>query len=189
MIADSEMVRRRCRIVKGVSWGSITSSKWNSTVILGSHVDSYKCVLSESVYSPFSPTFELSPTMSSISPLVALARIISQGVQTLESVYAEKGLSFPSLDEPFQPSPLDLDPDVGNTTRLVVAAAYQIIATVTPPQETITHSSAAMLMSASLGVADEANIADVLKAAGQVRMVPCMRGNLTLISYLGLARE
>jgi hypothetical protein len=104
--------------------------------------------------------------MSSTSPLAALAGIISQGVQTLESAYSKKGVSFPSLDEPFKPGPLDDDPDVGNTTRLVVAAAYQIIATVTPPMETIMLSAPAMYLSASLGVVDEANIADVLKEAG-----------------------
>ncbi|KAH8981148.1 S-adenosyl-L-methionine-dependent methyltransferase [Lactarius akahatsu] len=104
--------------------------------------------------------------MSSTSPLVALARIISQGVQTLESAYSKKNLSFPSLDEPFKPSPLDDDPDVGNTTRLVIAAAFQIIATVRPPQETILDYAPAMYLSATLGVVDEANIADALKEAG-----------------------
>ena len=110
------------------------------------------------------------PTMSSTSRLAALARIISQGVQTLESAYSKKGLSFPSLDKPFKPGPLDNDPDVGNTTRLVVAAACQIIATVRPPLDTILLQAPAMYLSASLGVVDEANIADVLKEAGpQVR--------------------
>ncbi|KAH8998235.1 S-adenosyl-L-methionine-dependent methyltransferase [Lactarius hatsudake] len=104
--------------------------------------------------------------MSSTSPLIALARIISQGVQTLESAYSKKNLSFPSLDEPFKPSPLDDDPDVGNTTRLVIAAAFQIIATVRPPQETILDYAPAMYLSATLGVVDEANVADALKEAG-----------------------
>ncbi len=117
--------------------------------------------------------------MSSTSPLTALAGIISQGAQSLESAYSKKGLSFPSLDEPFKPGPLDDDPDVGNTTRLVVAAAYQIIATVRPPMETVMDYAPAMYLSASLGVVDEANVVDALKEAGpQVRkwrrhMLPC----------------
>jgi hypothetical protein len=117
--------------------------------------------------------------MSSTSPLAAVAGIISQGVQALESAYLKKDLSFPSLDEPFKPGPLDDDLDVGNTTRLVVAAAYQIIATVRPPMETILLYAPAMHLSASLGVVDEANVADVLKEAGpQVRelMVPHVAG-------------
>ena len=133
-------------------------------------------VFSESVYS-------FSTTMSSPSPLAALAGIISQEVQTLESAYSKKGLSFPSLDEPFKPGPLDDDSDVGNTTRLIVAAAYQIIATVRPPLETIMLQAPAMYLSASLGVVDEADIADVLKEAGpQVReWRRCtLRGHLTI---------
>ncbi len=55
---------------------------------------------------------------------------------------------------------------MGNTTRLVVAAAYQIIMTVRPPVETIMDYAPAMYLSASLGVVDKANIADVLKEAG-----------------------
>ena len=104
--------------------------------------------------------------MSSTSPLAALAEIITQGAQTLESAYSKKGFSFPSLDEPFKPGPLDDDPDLGNTTRLIVAAAYQIIATVRPPMETIKLSAPAFHLSASLGVVDEADVADVLKDAG-----------------------
>ena len=108
--------------------------------------------------------------MSSTSPLTALAEIISQGVQNLESAYSKKGLSFPSLNEPFKPGPLDDDADVGNTTRLIVAAAYQIIATVRPPLETIMLQAPAMYLTATLGVVDDANVADVLKEAGpQVR--------------------
>ncbi|KAI9451307.1 S-adenosyl-L-methionine-dependent methyltransferase [Lactarius psammicola] len=93
--------------------------------------------------------------MSSTSPLTALVGIISQGTSL-----------SPSLDEPFKPGPLDDDPDVGNTTRLIVAAAFQIIATVRPPMETVMDYAPAMYLSASLGVVDDANIADALKEAG-----------------------
>lgn len=131
--------------------------------------------------------------MSSTSPLAALAEIISQGVQTLESAYAKEGVPFPSLDEPFTPGPLDGDPDVGNATRLVIAAAYQIIATVRPPLETIMLSAPAMLLSSSLGVAEEANIADVLKEAGPQVREGCRTmhgdGDLRYDSCLGPARE
>ncbi|KAI0068103.1 S-adenosyl-L-methionine-dependent methyltransferase [Artomyces pyxidatus] len=100
------------------------------------------------------------------SPLTALAGLISSGVQTLESAYAKEGLSFPSLDQPFSPGPLDKDPDVAATTRLIVAAAHQIIATVRAPMDTIQDYAPAMYMSATLGLAVDVNVADVLKDAG-----------------------
>jgi hypothetical protein len=107
----------------------------------------------------------------SSSPLTALAGIISQGAQTLESAYSKQGLSFPSLDKPFNPGPLDDDPELSATTRLVVAAAYQIIATVRSPLETIQDYAPAMYLTSSLGLVDEADVVDVLKGAGpQVRV-------------------
>jgi hypothetical protein len=102
----------------------------------------------------------------SSSPLIPLAEIISQGVQTLESAYSKQGLSFPSLDETFKPSPLDDNPELAATTRLIVAAAYQIIATVRSPLETIQDYAPAMYLTSSLGLVEEADVADALKAAG-----------------------
>jgi hypothetical protein len=73
---------------------------------------------------------------------------------------------FPSLDDPFEVGPLDNDPELAATTRLIVAAAYQIIATVRSPLEAIQDYAPAMYLTASLGIAEEADIADVLKEVG-----------------------
>ncbi|THH06774.1 hypothetical protein EW146_g9509 [Bondarzewia mesenterica] len=101
------------------------------------------------------------------SPLSALTTIIVNGVQTLESAYAKQGLSFPSLDESFKPGPLDDDPALSQTTQMIVAAAFQIIATVRPPIETTVQDFApSMNMSAALGVVTDVHVADVLKDAG-----------------------
>jgi len=100
------------------------------------------------------------------SPLTALASIISSGVQTLESAYAKDGLNFPSLDDPFQPNHLTFDPALMDTTRLIVAAAAQIIATVRFPMETIQNDLMGMYTTALLGFAVEANVPDILKDAG-----------------------
>jgi hypothetical protein len=102
----------------------------------------------------------------SSSPLIALAEIISQGAQTLESAYSKQGLSFPSLDENFKPTPLDDNPELAATTRLIVAAAYQIIATVRSPLETIQDYAPAMYLTSSLGLVEEADVADAIKGAG-----------------------
>lgn len=111
-------------------------------------------------------------TASTTSPLLSLAEIISSGVRTLEAAYAKDGVPYPSLDDPLSPSPLSLgaDPVLQQTSRLIVAAAYQIIATVRPPMETIMDFAPAQYMSSSLATVVEAHVPDVLKEAGsQVR--------------------
>ncbi|KAI0043614.1 hypothetical protein FA95DRAFT_1609253 [Auriscalpium vulgare] len=45
-------------------------------------------------------------------------------------------LAFPSLGPPFCPSPLDEDKALAEATRIVVAAANQIVGTVRTPMET-----------------------------------------------------
>ncbi|KAI0261389.1 S-adenosyl-L-methionine-dependent methyltransferase [Gloeopeniophorella convolvens] len=98
--------------------------------------------------------------------LTALVGILSQGVQTLQTSYAKQGVSFPSLDDPFKPGALDEDPELNATTRLIVAAAYQIIATVRSPLETIQDYAPGMYLSSALGLIDEADVADAIKEAG-----------------------
>ncbi|KAI0041973.1 S-adenosyl-L-methionine-dependent methyltransferase [Auriscalpium vulgare] len=101
--------------------------------------------------------------MATDSPLLALAAIISSGARTLEDAYAQKGHTFPSLNEPFSPGPLDADKDVGDAARLIVAAAHQIIATVRAPLDTFQDYAPAVYMTSSLGFVNDADIADALK--------------------------
>ncbi len=82
---------------------------------------------------------------------------------------------FPSLDEPFAPSPLDNDQVLAQTTRVLVAAAAQIIATVRPPMDTIQDYAPAMYMSATLGTAVDINLADILKNSGSQVCVVFLR--------------
>ncbi|KAI0041964.1 S-adenosyl-L-methionine-dependent methyltransferase [Auriscalpium vulgare] len=106
--------------------------------------------------------------MANDSPLLALAAIISAGVRTLEDAYAQQGHTFPSLNEPFTgPGPLDGDKALADTTRLIVAAAHQIIATVRSPIETFQDYAPALYMTTSLGFVDQTDIADVLKEEPQ----------------------
>lgn len=64
------------------------------------------------------------------SPLSALSAIISSGVADIESAYAAQGATYPSLDEPFRPDPMDAM--VQEAANLVIAAAGQLIATIRP---------------------------------------------------------
>lgn len=100
------------------------------------------------------------------TPLFALANTLINGVLTLESVYAKNGSSFPSLDEPFVPNALDNDAVLAATTRLIVGAAAQIIATVRPPVETLQDYALSMYTPATLGLAVDCNFADVLESVG-----------------------
>ncbi|KAI0064466.1 S-adenosyl-L-methionine-dependent methyltransferase [Artomyces pyxidatus] len=103
--------------------------------------------------------------MSNPSPLTALVGIIASSVQALESAYSQQGAAFPSLDEPYSPGPLNNDATVAATTRLIVAAAHQLIATVREPLETIHDYAPGMYMSASLGLVTDINVPEVLKDA------------------------
>lgn len=102
----------------------------------------------------------------STTPLTELGNIVTSSIQTLETAYAKVGVPYPSLDEPFKPGPLDDDFALGQTTRVLIAAAYQIIATVRGPMETIQDYAPAMYLSSSLGVAVETNIPDIVKDSG-----------------------
>ncbi|KAF8501363.1 S-adenosyl-L-methionine-dependent methyltransferase [Gautieria morchelliformis] len=100
------------------------------------------------------------------TPLSALVSIISSGVQSLESTYSNHGSRFPSLDEPYKPGALSDDPAVVDTTRLIVAAAAQLIAAVRSPEETIQEFAPSMFISSSLGFTVDTNVPDILHEAG-----------------------
>ncbi|KAF8218310.1 S-adenosyl-L-methionine-dependent methyltransferase [Mycena galopus ATCC 62051] len=104
--------------------------------------------------------------MAASTPLATLAQLITSGVQTLEAAYAKQGIPYPSLDAPFQPTPLDFDPALFQTAHLIVAAASQLIATVRSPMETIQAYAASMHVTSTLGFVVDADIPDVLKDAG-----------------------
>lgn len=71
------------------------------------------------------------------TPLSALSNLISSGIATIESTYAKHGAAFPSMDEPFQPGPLDDDEALCTTIDHVISAATQLIALVKPPPRTV----------------------------------------------------
>ena len=104
--------------------------------------------------------------MSDQSPLTSLVAILSSSVRALEATYAGQGLSYPSLDAPYTPGPLDQDPDADKAARLIVAAAAQIIATVRAPAETVQEYAASSYAAASLNLVLDVHVANILKDAG-----------------------
>jgi hypothetical protein len=75
------------------------------------------------------------------TPLSALSKLISSGIVTIESTYAKHGADFPSIDEPFQPGPLDGDEALSETVDLVIAAAAQLIALIKPAPRTMIETA------------------------------------------------
>lgn len=100
------------------------------------------------------------------TPLLSLLDILSSGIHTIESTYAKAVQKYPSLDQPWTPGALDEDPAVVDMSRLVVAAAYQVIATIRTPAETLQASAGAMYDSVTLNLVLDVHIPDVLKDAG-----------------------
>ena len=99
------------------------------------------------------------------SPLSALVSIISSGVHTLESTYSKHGSKFPSLDDPYVPGALEEDPALIETTRLVVAAAAQLIATVRLPEDTVREYALSMYIPTSISFVVETSVPDILHEA------------------------
>jgi len=100
------------------------------------------------------------------SPLSTLVSIISSGVHTLESIYSKHGAEFPSLDDPYKPVAFEEDPDYVESTRLVVAAAAQLLATVRDPEDAIREYAPSMFISSSMSFVVETNVPDILHEAG-----------------------
>lgn len=74
-----------------------------------------------------------------ISTLRALANLIVQQVDLIESTCEEKGLSLPSVDEPFSPQAETArnDPQISRAVTLLSAAANEIALVARPPQATV----------------------------------------------------
>ncbi|KAJ7599610.1 S-adenosyl-L-methionine-dependent methyltransferase, partial [Mycena floridula] len=104
------------------------------------------------------------------SPLQALVTLITTQVENLESEYSKSRIPFPSLDKPFQPAPLDFDPKLAETRRLIVAAAAQLIATVRSPPELLLEESTALYTTANLAIVENLHISDILAQGPEMGM-------------------
>ena len=68
-----------------------------------------------------------------ISHLRALAQLISDGCDKIESLCATREQSYPSLDDPYTPATTAIQAQMAADAAPVIAAAYQLIATLTHP--------------------------------------------------------
>jgi hypothetical protein len=105
-------------------------------------------------------------TGTSPSPLRTLLNILSTQVDSIEANYAKAGVSYPSLDQPFVPTPMDHDPPTVMATQVAVAAATQLLATLRSPLDSLWSMAIATVTTAVLGAAEDANIVDLIFEAG-----------------------
>ncbi|VDB99932.1 unnamed protein product [Peniophora sp. CBMAI 1063] len=156
----------------------------------GPHCAHYKYSEPPADYRQDTPQHIIHPQddMPDESPLSSLVSILSSNVKVLEAAYAKQNKSYPSLDADFVSDPLDADPELGMAKRLVVAAAAQIIATVRSPMETVQEYGTSSYAVASLGLAVNINVADILKDSGEKGMHVKEVASRTNVSHEHLAR-
>ncbi|KZT30015.1 S-adenosyl-L-methionine-dependent methyltransferase [Neolentinus lepideus HHB14362 ss-1] len=100
--------------------------------------------------------------------LLTLADIISSGVRAIHNVYSGQGMEFPSLNEPYtlDSEALRNEDQVQDACVTIAAAAFQLIATIRQPQTSIFNATCAYYLSATLRVACETNVVEVLRDVG-----------------------
>jgi hypothetical protein len=99
--------------------------------------------------------------MDSVDELV---KLIINGVNEIRAAYVNEGMSLPSLSEKYAPSIVE-----GKTTQsveTVVAAAWELIATVRPAPTTVMEESLVAFNSAAICVAVQHNVTEILREAG-----------------------
>ncbi|TFK45739.1 S-adenosyl-L-methionine-dependent methyltransferase [Heliocybe sulcata] len=105
--------------------------------------------------------------------LLLLADIISSGVKSIDTIYSDQGKVFPSLDQSYtldSAEALRNDPRVQEACITIAAAAFQLIATVRQPQTSVFNATCSYYLSATLRVACETNVVEVLRDAGSAGM-------------------
>ncbi|GJE88029.1 O-methyltransferase [Phanerochaete sordida] len=108
------------------------------------------------------------PGSDGMSELVALSQIIQASLNAIQQSLAVKKMEFPSLHTPLtlESEAARMQPEVEKECTVIVAAAYQLIASVRSPVLSITNLGMEYTLSAALGVAITANVPEALKEAG-----------------------
>lgn len=68
-----------------------------------------------------------------MSSLQALAQIISSGIESIESACAARGVKYPELNDAYSPDTTEIQNQFTAETARIIAAAYQLIATLSHP--------------------------------------------------------
>ena len=99
--------------------------------------------------------------------LTALARIILAEAEAIEAHYAATGMSAPSVHDVFWAGPLKGNPQCQESSRVLVAAASQLIATVANPQDLLLREITSVYSTVILDFVTRHRIADILVQCGQ----------------------
>ncbi|TFL01412.1 O-methyltransferase [Pterulicium gracile] len=104
-----------------------------------------------------------------MSSLVPLLEIITTGVADLKSAEKKNNTLVPDLSAPFHPASeaFRADPVAAESAAKIVAAATQLVATLSPPVEGLYALAAAgAFKAAALRVCHESNVTEILREAG-----------------------
>ncbi|KAK0205287.1 S-adenosyl-L-methionine-dependent methyltransferase [Desarmillaria ectypa] len=102
------------------------------------------------------------------SSLKLLSNLIAESVDKIEQKCSAQCLPFPELDEilSFQSEAIRNDADVVEAIHVIAAAATQLIATARAPITTLSVVAHQWDVPACLGVANDANVAEILRDVG-----------------------
>ncbi|KAF8515747.1 O-methyltransferase [Gautieria morchelliformis] len=98
-----------------------------------------------------------------------LRTVLNDSLDTLEKLYKDQSLDFPSLDESYTDNKAETftsHPETIQAINVTVSAAYQLINTVRPPFSTLSDVAGAYHLPACLRVAEKFNLVEVLREAG-----------------------
>lgn len=99
--------------------------------------------------------------------LSALARIILAEAEAIESLYTAAGMSAPSIHDVFWTGPLKGNSQCQESSRVLVAVASQLIATVVNPQDLLIREATSVYSTVILDFVTRHRIADILVQCGQ----------------------
>ncbi|KAH8102740.1 S-adenosyl-L-methionine-dependent methyltransferase [Cristinia sonorae] len=104
--------------------------------------------------------------MSSPSHLTALLQIISDGVNSIEADCNSRNLQYPTLEDPLTPDSIALQEGYAQDALPVIAAAYQLMATLMSPHSFYHKMIFAADQTIALGVAEAGHVAEILREGG-----------------------
>ncbi|KIK51637.1 hypothetical protein GYMLUDRAFT_78142 [Collybiopsis luxurians FD-317 M1] len=105
-----------------------------------------------------------------VSSLRALAQIITDSIDVIEGRLTNASETFPSLDEPFDPSTsvesILVEPEMSRATSLIIAAAAQLTAAVRRPFQTIMDDALSFHLSWCVRAAIDGSLVEIVREAG-----------------------
>lgn len=105
-----------------------------------------------------------------LQTLRQLHDLIGTSLSTIEKAYSNASVAYPSLDDVYDPTSQEekllFHPEVANASSLLVSAAEQIIASIKPPQITLSDNLMAYQLPAAIAYAERLNVVEALNKAG-----------------------